>query len=292
MTKSCICLSRAVGRIMHRATGLTIQEPAMKRSHVAFTLVELLIIIAIIAIIVSMLLPALQKAREQARRAQCGSNMHQFAIGMVTYGAEERGRLPTTDGQSTYGGAAWGYRTNLFQQFLGHSNMAPTPPTIQRVWGRATWYCPSGPMFRPNMGGPDVESFDWWYTGWDGVGLANYGIATDYNLWWGRAVDDAPYFQYESQTGVSAREAAAHRAEESGKVLSSDMVGTNATYAWMISNHMNHRGSDLPAGGNYSYMDGSVRWWNIERILEDYYLWVLPNTNHNEQVGFVVPTRR
>ena len=258
----------------------------------AFTLVELLVVVAIIAIIISMLLPAMRKAREQARRTLCGSNLHQLGIGMITYGAEERGQLPTTDGQATYGGNPWGYRVNLFQQFLGHSNMAPTPPTIQRLWGRAIWYCSSGPKFRPNMGGPDIESFNWWYTGWDGVGLANYGIATDFALWWGRAVDDAPYFTHGSQSGISAREVAAHRMEESGKVLASDLVASNPDFGWMVSNHLDDRSDERPAGGNYVYMDGSARWWNLDRILEDYYVWVLPNTNHNEQVHWVVPTRQ
>jgi prepilin-type N-terminal cleavage/methylation domain-containing protein len=51
----------------------------------AFTLVELLVVIAIIALLLAMLMPALQKAREQARQAYCGSSLRQIGIAIVLY---------------------------------------------------------------------------------------------------------------------------------------------------------------------------------------------------------------
>lgn len=64
----------------------------------AFTLIELLVVIAIIALLISILLPSLQNAREQAKRAVCASNIHQHMLATVYYGEENQDRLPWIPG--------------------------------------------------------------------------------------------------------------------------------------------------------------------------------------------------
>src|SRR5262245_23869680 len=65
----------------------------MNRKRLAFTLVELLVVIAIIGILVALLLPAIQAAREAARRSQCVNNLKQLATGMLEY-HDANGKFP------------------------------------------------------------------------------------------------------------------------------------------------------------------------------------------------------
>lgn len=90
---------------------------AVARRH-GFTLVELLVVIGIIAVLVSILLPALNKAREASNRTVCLSNLHQIHAALAIYAAQYKDKVPI----GTYASSATGNVAFGNNYFLSRSN--------------------------------------------------------------------------------------------------------------------------------------------------------------------------
>jgi prepilin-type processing-associated H-X9-DG protein len=104
------------------------------RRVVAFSLVELLVVMGIIALLISILLPSLNRARAQSMSTQCKSNLRQLGIAWLNYAANNKGRvfIGSTVNQS------------ISQFWWAGSDGTVSPPVDHREWGLLYPYMPDG----------------------------------------------------------------------------------------------------------------------------------------------------
>jgi prepilin-type N-terminal cleavage/methylation domain-containing protein/prepilin-type processing-associated H-X9-DG protein len=125
----------------HRSVAMPGQDRTQVEVLRAFTLIELLVVIAIIGVLVALLLPAVQAAREAARRAQCVNNLKQLGLAIANYestlGSYPMGRIAKTkqyDNCVTFWGHSWLNVTLPFMEAGAQFNAI----NFNRTWDTAT----------------------------------------------------------------------------------------------------------------------------------------------------------
>jgi prepilin-type N-terminal cleavage/methylation domain-containing protein/prepilin-type processing-associated H-X9-DG protein len=102
-----------------------------RRGRGGFTLVELLVVVGIISVLIAILLPAMARAREQAKIVNCASNLRNLGQALLMYAGENKGRIPQHSGANP----VW----------LWDVPLATRDAIVNKGAARATLYCPSFP---------------------------------------------------------------------------------------------------------------------------------------------------
>lgn len=93
-----------------------------------FTMVELLVVIAVIGMLLALLLPAVQNARASARKTQCSNNLRQVGLAMLMFCHDNNGRFPQTSHTSSVPEQAWLYTLAPYTESVDEIRICPDDP--------------------------------------------------------------------------------------------------------------------------------------------------------------------